>query len=263
LSKRQVENKQEKIQFPFPKTKPLEMKIADYLFVAFRNNMFLFKILSNPRVHYSVFIIGSTFDFHITMENEADSKKKHVQLLRLQFDWVFFIQKFVQDILANWNSIFQKVKIYDPKWKDLQVEFIPFQVLIEFLSPIQKGNRWNVDANFLNRFETSIQQLTLKELADFGLIIGASPEGYLILSYGEDCWILDQNSLYKNINKNLELSIRKLHVKYYTLGTLALLVRIRLLNFNRIITDYLRKKIIQAPQKVERIKDSPTRANGK
>jgi hypothetical protein len=173
---------------------------------------------------------------------ETPTKKKHIQLFKLQFDWRFFMEKMLQDILINWKSIFQKVKIYDPKWKDLQVEFIPIQMLIELLSLIQKGQRWNVDADFLNRFEKSIQQVTLKELVNCGLTIGTSSEGYLILSNGEDCWLLDQKSFSKNMEKNIQLSIRKLHLKYYTLGALALLIKIRFLNFNRIVIDFLRKK---------------------
>ena len=217
------------------------MKLADAIFLKMRNNMVLVKDLSNPQVHYSVFITGSRFDLHITEETKVDSKKKHVQLLNLQFDWHFFIEKMVQDILANWNSIFQKVKIYDPKWKDLRVEFIPIQVLIEFLPLIQKGHRWNVDADFLNRFDESIQQVTLKELANCGLIIGTSPEGYLILSYGEDCWLLDQKSFSKNMEKNLELSIRSIDLRYYTLGTITWAVKIRLLNLRRILIKKLRR----------------------
>jgi hypothetical protein len=149
----------------------------------------------------------------------------------------------VQDVWANLNSVFQKVKISDPELQDLQLEFIPIQELIELVSPIHKGHKWNVDVDFLGRFEKSIRHSKLKELHNCGFVIGTSPEGYLILSNGDYCWLFDQNSLSKSMEKNLKLSIRKLHLKYYTLGTLALLIKIRLLNVNRIAIDFLRKKV--------------------
>ena len=79
--------------------------------------MFLIKDLDNPKIHYSVFLIDSTFDFHITLENEADSKKKHIQLIRMQIDWKFLIEKLVSEIRDNLNIIFQHVKINDPEWQ--------------------------------------------------------------------------------------------------------------------------------------------------
>jgi len=221
----------------------MKMKIADALLIVMQKNMMLFKDLSKNNVHFSVFIIGSMIDCHVTLEPKGSVKKKHVQLFKLQFDWRFLIERMIQDVLANWNSIFQRVKINDPEWQNLEVEFIPIQLLIELLSPIQRRHRWNVDVDFLDKFEKSIQHVKLKELANYGLIIGTSPEGYLILSNGADCWLLDQNSLSKKMEKNLELSIRNIHLKYYTLRLVILCIKIRLLNLNRIAVTYLRKKI--------------------
>ena len=84
MSIKKEKNKQKK---PNHLPKPIEVKVADTIFLKMRNNMVLFKDLTNPKVHYSGFIIGSKFDFHVTQENQVNSKKKHVQLrARLVFE---------------------------------------------------------------------------------------------------------------------------------------------------------------------------------
>lgn len=113
---------------PFPK--PVEIKLADVLFFAMRKNLILFKDLGKQHAHYSFFIYGSTIDCHETLEVDH----KHIPLLKIEFDWKVLLQRVMKEVGANWRSIFQIVKISDPEWKNLEVEFIPIQVLMELLS---------------------------------------------------------------------------------------------------------------------------------
>jgi hypothetical protein len=109
LNDNRFQDKEEKSkQSKLPK--PIEVKIADVIFLKMRNNMVLFKDLSNPQVHYSAFIIGSKFDFHITQENQVDSKKKHVQLLELEIDWKYLAEKMVQDLKTNLSGMLHRAR---------------------------------------------------------------------------------------------------------------------------------------------------------
>jgi hypothetical protein len=76
--------------------KPIEVKIADAIFLKMQNNMVLFKDLSNPKVHYSCFIIGSKFDFHIARENQADSKKSMFNCLNLRLIGNTFLKELLK-----------------------------------------------------------------------------------------------------------------------------------------------------------------------
>jgi hypothetical protein len=206
-----------------------------------RKNLMLFKDLGKKNVHYSVFLNGSMIDCHETLETEMDSKKKHSQLFEMQFDWQFLMERMAQEIKANWNSLFQIAKINDPEWQDLEIEFIPLQMLTELLSPIVKGYRWNIDMDFLKKLEQSSRYAKLGELADYGSVMGMSSEGYSVLSDGTDCLLFDTSKLSKIIEKNFELSIRKIHLRRYTLDSIFWCIKIRLLNFNRSAVSHFKK----------------------
>jgi hypothetical protein len=222
--------------------KPLEVKLADVFFFKIGKNLMLVKFLPKNNVHFSVFFNGPMVDFHVTLESEKDPTKKHSKLLEMQFDWQFLIERMAQELWTNHYSIFQRATTNDPEWQDLKVEFISLQRFAELVSQIRKRNRWNANTNFLDKLEKSIQYANLGELTNCGFIIGTSPEGYFVLSNGTDCWILDQNKLSKIIDRNLELSIRRIHLKYYVLRSVFWCVKIRLLNLNRIAVDYLRSR---------------------
>jgi len=72
---------------PFPK--PIELKLADVVFIAMRKNLMLFKDLGKRYAHYSIFINGSIIDCHETLEIE----NKHVPLLKVEFDWQFLLKR--------------------------------------------------------------------------------------------------------------------------------------------------------------------------
>lgn len=115
----------------------------------------LFKELDNKSVHYSVFIRGSLIDFHKTIEEQ----RKHIPIVEIELNWQLLMGRIIQEVWANWKSIFQSIRTDDPDWADLEVDFIPIQVLMELLSPLMKGTRWNVDAHFLQRLEASVSHV--------------------------------------------------------------------------------------------------------
>jgi hypothetical protein len=219
-----------------PFQKPLEIKLADVLFFAMRKNLMLFKDLGRKYVHYSIFIRGSLIDFHQTFEDQH----RHIALAEIEFDWQFLLNRVIENIKADWRSIFQIVKIGDPEWEDLEIEFLPVQVLMELLSPMMKGARWNVDVKSLEKLESSLSYSRLRDLADCGMIIG-SGSGYLVLANGTDCFLFDTDKMSKIIEKSFELSIRKIYLKHYTLGSTLWYVKIRLLNLVHSTIRYLRK----------------------
>ena len=207
---------------PFPK--PVEIKLADVLFFAMRKNLMLFKDLGKQRVHYSLFINKSMIDFHETLEVEG----RHIPLAKIEFDWQFLLNRVMEKIQADWKSIFQIVKTNDPRWEDLEIEFIPVKVLMELLSPMMKGARWNVDVKFLEKLESSLGSSRLEELADCGLIIGTG-SGYLVISNGTECFLFDTDKMSKIFDKSFELSIRKIHLSHLTPRSVFWYFRIRLL----------------------------------
>ena len=239
--KYQSTKKEKIIQPPFPK--PLEVKIADAIFLKMRNNMFLFKDLSNPKMHYSAFIIGSKFIFHITKENQVNTKKKHIDLLELEIDWNYLSQKMIQDLKTNLSGIIQKVKTDDPNWHDMEIEYISPEMLKEMYQIGFSRKRWNVDEDFFCRLEKSLQYAKLEELSGKSVMLGWSSEGYIVLSDRIDCWIIDIDKLLRIINKNLELSIRKFHLKYYTFGMLKWWIKIKILNFRQNVINHLMRII--------------------
>jgi hypothetical protein len=223
---------------PFPK--PIEIKLADVLFFAMRKNLILFKDLGKQHIHYSFFIHGSTIDCHQTLEVDH----KHIPLLKLEFDWQLLLQRVMKEVRANWRAIFQIVKIDDPEWMDLEVEFIPVQVLMELLSPIAKGMRWNVDQEFLSKLEQSVSHARLRELAQHGVIIG-SGSGYFVLSNGTDCILFDIDRLSEIIENSFELSITKIHLKHYTLRSALWYVKMRLLKLTHSAISICRKRFLE------------------
>jgi hypothetical protein len=219
-----------------PLPKPIEIKLADVLFFAMRKNLMLFKDLGKEQVHYSVFIRGSLIDFHKTLEDQH----RHIQLAEIEFDWQFFMGRIVQGVWTNWRSIFQGVKTDDPQWADLEVEFIPAKVLMELLSPLVKGARWNVDAAFLQRLGTSVRHARLGELADCGFIIGTG-SGYLVISNGTECFLFDTDKMSEIFDKSLESSIRRIRLSHFTPSSMLWYLRIRLLILINSAIRHLRK----------------------
>jgi hypothetical protein len=207
---------------PFPK--PLEIKLADVLFLAMRKNLMLFKDFGKKYIHYSCFINKSMIDFHETFEVED----RHIPLAKIEFDWQFLLNRVIEKIQADWRSIFQIVKIDDPRWEDLEIEFMPVHVLVELLSPMMKGPRWNIDVKFLEKLESSLSCSKLGDLADCGMVIGTG-SGYLVLSNGIDCFLYDTIKMSKIINRSFELSIRKIHLNHYTLSSTLFCLKICLL----------------------------------
>lgn len=218
----------------FPK--PIELKLADVLFFAMRKNLMLFKDLGKEHIHYSVFIRGSLIDFHETLEDQD----RHIPLAKIEFDWKFLMERVSLEITANRVSIFQTVKINDPEWEDLEVAFIPAKELMELLSPIIKGARWNVDAEFLEKLKRTVSSARLGELADRGVIIGTA-EGYLVFGNGTDCFLFDMDKMSKIIEKSFELSINEIHLSRFTLRTMLFSLKIRLVKLVYSIANYLRR----------------------
>lgn len=226
--------------FGTPSFKPLEMKIADAVFFKIRNNMLLIKDLNHPKVHYSAFLFGSTLDIHITSENCSDSRKKHTQVAKLEIDWDFFIQQVIEYVRNNRNNIIKTVKMDDPEWQDLEIKYLPYETL-ETLQLALCRKRWNVNEKIIETFET-LKEAKLKELAGEGLTLSFSSEGLIILSNGTDCMIFDFDELPSIGDKIFASSIRQIDVKHYTVGTLILLIKIRLLNIRREIIHHLTRK---------------------
>jgi hypothetical protein len=219
-----------------PFAKRVEITLADVLFFAMRKNLMLFKDLGDKHIHYSIFIRGSLIDFHKTLEGQDT----HIPLAEMEFDWQFLIKRMAEEITADWRSIFQTVKADDPEWKDLEIEFVPAQALIELLSSLMKGARWNVDVEFLKRLEQSLERSTFGELADRGLIIGTG-SGYLIMSNGTECILFDTDKMSRIFERSFESSIRRIRLSHYTPRSLLWFLRIRLLILNNSAIRNLRK----------------------
>lgn len=211
---------------------PVEIKLADVLFFTMRKNLMLFKDLEKKNIHYSIFTYGSTIDVHQTSGKQV---KKHVPFAKIEFDWQFLLSRMSEELRADWSSICQIVKCKDPRWEDLEIKFLPIQLLGEFLSFWKKGIRWNINAESLQKLDSALSCSRLRDLADYGKVIGEG-SGYLALSDGKDCLLFDYYKLNKILEKNLALSVRKIFLKYYTLGLIFWCVKIRLL--------YLRSDIL-------------------
>lgn len=221
--------------------KPYKIKLADVMFIALKKHLMVFKDLTGSKyVHYTAFMNGSLIDFHETLED----KGRHIPLLKIEFDWQFLMQTLTQTLRANWASVFQIVKVNNPRWGDLEVEFIPIQVLVELLSPIHRGVRWNIDLGFLEKLEDSTETARLVDVSQSDLIIGTASQGrksYFVLCNGIDCFLFDMSRMSKIIEKSFELSIKKIHLSYFTLSSILFYLRIRLFNLGYSTIKYLRK----------------------
>lgn len=216
-----------------------EMKVSDLAFALMRNNLFLIKDLRNPKVHYSMFIIGSKLDFHVT--SEAGSENKHVKLFELEIDWDYLFRGIISYMQNNISSIVFQGKITDSKFQELNLEFLSPEMLKEIFQNNFKGKRLTVDENLLFKLEESINSVKFSELENKGVTLGWSSKGYFALSNGTDCFVINFDKLIKIINQNLDLSIRKFNMKYYNLRTMAFWIKIKLLNLNRVTVNYLRR----------------------
>jgi hypothetical protein len=215
---------------PIIAPKPLEIKLADVMFFALRKHLMVFKDLTSSRyVHYTFVITGSMIDAHKTLEDQD----RHIPLLEIQFNWKFLMERVIQEINANMKSLFHLIKITDTKWKELDIEYIPTQMLMQLLSPLMKGGRWNCDIEFLEELEQSLTYAKIKDLTGKGLIMGTASHGrdkYLVISNGTDCLLLNYNKISKIIDKNFNLAIRKIQLKHYTIRSIFWYIKIKLLN---------------------------------
>jgi hypothetical protein len=195
-----------------PFQKPIEIKIADAFFVRInmREKHLQFTDLSEKHAHYSFWSYGSTIDFHKTLEPHNNLPKKQIPLFKKELDLQLLTERIAQEIAASQSSLFRITKINNPEWQDLEIDFIPLQMLMELLQPIVKRNRWNIDADFLEKLEQSSRYAKIGELAEYGSIMGTASEGHFVLSSGTHCMLSDQTKLSKIMEKHLELSIRNL-----------------------------------------------------
>ena len=220
--------------------KPYEINLADVFFVALKKHLMVFKDLTGSKyVHYTMVMNGSLIDFHKTIEDQG----RHIPLLKIEFDWQFLMERVIRTLRANWASIFQTVKVNDPRWKDLEVEFIPIQFLVDLLSPMHRRVRWNVDLEFLKKLEDSTKTVRLVDLSQSDLIIGTASQGrrsYFVLCNGNDCFLFDMSKMDKILEWSFELSIKKIHLSYFTLSLILFYLRIRLLKLGYSIISYLR-----------------------
>jgi hypothetical protein len=238
MSPKQKDKNQEPLN-QVPKFNPVEIKIADALFVKFRKNMLLFKDLTGANFHYSLFSYGSTLDMHLTYEKTFGNMKKHVQIVKMQIDWPFLLDKVAEDLTTNLNSFWKKTRVDDPEFKDIDVEFISPEMLDSLLRNAAGQNRWNVDEDFFAQLEGSLEYLKLSEIAGKGAKLGWSSDGCFVISNGVECWILNTDRILRLLRKCLEQSIRKIELKYYTIGTITWWAKIRLLNLRRNSIEWL------------------------
>ncbi len=216
-----------------------EMKVSDLAFASIRNNLFLIKDLRNPKVHYSMFIIGSKLDFHMT--SEAGSGNKHVKLCELEIDWDYLFRGIISYMQNNFSSIIFQGKIADSRFRDLNIEFLSPEMLKEIFQNNLKRKRLTIDENLLSRLDEAINSVKLSELENEGVTVGWSSKGYFALTNGTDCFVISFDKLFKIINKNLDLSIRKFNMNYYNLRMIGFWIKIKLLNLNRVTVNYLRR----------------------
>jgi hypothetical protein len=206
------------------RSKPVKIILADALFFLWRKDLILFKDLGMRNIHYSVFTYGSTIDIHQTFEGQV---KTHIPLAKIELDWQFLLNRMNQEIGANWGSICRTIKCEDPRWEDLEIEFLPIQVLPELLRLWRQGVRWNVNTESLQKLESSVVCSRLGDLADRGNVFGAG-SGYLVLSNGTDCSLFDTDRMGKIIEKSIAMSVRKILLRNYTLSLMLWCAKIRL-----------------------------------
>jgi len=215
---------------------PYEIRLSDVMFLSVRNNLMLFKDLGKKQVHYSMFVYGSTIDIHKTLE----AQDKHTQLIMIEIDWQFLMKRVNQEVRAKWKSIFQEVRITDPEWSDLEIDFIPLKQLMEFFPAVTKRIKLNLDAEFLGRIEQTVKHSRLEEMDDYDFTVGTG-SGYFVFTYGTQCFLFDYIKMSEIIEKSFDLSIRKISLGQYTLSLLLWYVKIRLLIFAHSLFGHFRK----------------------
>jgi hypothetical protein len=220
-----------------PTFRPMEVKLADVLFIAVRKHLMVFKDLSASRhIHYTMVMTGSLISFHQTLEK----KHRHIPIAEIEFNWQLLVGRIAQEVRKNWSSIFQTAKADAPQWADLEIEFIPAQALWELLSPLRKGVRWNVDMSFLERLDTAIGCSRLGELADSGEIIGTG-SGFLVMSNGIDCVLLDMDKMSNIVERSFKSSITRVRLRSFTPRLVLGYLKLRLLVLNNSTVRNLRK----------------------
>ena len=230
-----ISEEQKKLLFP----KSLEVKIADTIFILFRKNMLLIKALNIEKVHFSMFIIGPIFDFHLTLENERDPKKKHIKLLQLQLDIEFLLEQIIREVVKHGHTIFRVTKIDDPELQDLEIDIHQTQLLMKLFEKMNNKKRVNIDYEFLNKLDSS-QPVKISDITENGWI-GWTSDEQIIFSDGKKVGLLNFALITDIADKLIEHSIRKITLKYYTPKLLIWWTKIKLLNINRTVVNFLRK----------------------
>lgn len=223
---------------------PLEVKIADAFFLKMNKNTFLIKDLKNPKVHYYIYFKGSTLNCHVTIENRIYAKKKHINLLDIQIDLDSLFKKIALDILAGFKSTtLYTTTLNNPKLKDLKIRCVNIETFDSIVKNYSNLKRVNIEESLLKKFDESVHNIKVSDLAGKGVIFGQSKDGTIILSDGiSKCIVLNLSKIMKIVEKNLEMSIRKVSFRFLTLRTLIWITKIRLLNLNRIITSCINGK---------------------
>ena len=186
-----------------------------------------------------MFIIGPIYDFHLTLENESDPKKKHIKLLQVQIDVEFLLEQIIREVVEHRHTIFRVTKIDDPEIQDLEVDIHQTQLIAKMFEKMEKKKRLNIDSELLNNLDLS-QPVKIKEIAKYSWI-GKSSDGQIIISDGKNCALLNFNKILNDIDKKLIYSIRKITLKYYNLKLLIWWTKIKLLNINRTVVSFLRR----------------------
>jgi hypothetical protein len=220
-------------------TKPMEIKIAEALFLKFSKNMILIKELSKQKIHYSAFIIGSKIDFHLTLEDEKDPEKRHISLIEIQMDFEYLLEQIAREMIDKRQEIFQITTIDDPKIQKLKINIFQSEFLAKFFGTMAKKNRLNFDHEFLTEIDSKQSKKIIKITELRG--IGFADNGQVIFSNGKECMLLNFTKILNNIDKMIDHSIMKIKVKYFTLSSLIWLIKIRLISINRSVVSFLRK----------------------
>jgi hypothetical protein len=223
-----------------PRFTPREVRLADVLFIAIRKHLMVFKDLTASRhVHYTMVMNGPLINFHKTLEDQD----KHLHFIEIEFDWQYLMKRIDQEMANNRSPIFQVVKTNDVEWSDLEVGFMPIQVADELFSGLTKGARLNVDEKFVDKLEKSVTHSRLGDLSNRGFIIGTG-SGYLVISNGAECLLINTDKMDKLFEKSFEASIRKIHLRHFTPRLLFACLRIRLLVLRNSAIRHLRRSTV-------------------
>lgn len=175
------------------------------------NNEAIFKDIRNGKIHYSTYFNESSLGFHKTIESQPPI---HVPIAKVEVDWKSLIESILLGIKADWKTIFQTVNVQEPKWANLQVDYLPVQVLKELLPPTRKGYLLLNDEHF-EKLLSSLEALKLRNLADRSFGIGTG-SGYLVLNYGAKGFLFDTDKFSEIFSQCISSSVGKIRLNHLT-----------------------------------------------